>query len=93
VSSHPEVIPVVIQEFFEAGTGYIGELQLGFLGGASGFTSLEEVLFAGTGGLDHLVDSSVPFAEVFVCEVEGEVIDYLGFLKGKQGLVVSSWRD
>lgn len=79
VASCAEVVAVVFEEFFEAGSGYVGELDFGFGGGDGGFAAFEDVLFAGTGSLDHLVDGSVGFGEVLLCEVVGEVVDDFRF--------------
>lgn len=89
VTSCAEVVAVVFEEFFEAGSGYVGELDLGFGGGDGGFAAFYDVLFAGTGGLDHLVDGAVGFGEVLLCEVIGEVVDDFGFAVGEKFPVVA----
>lgn len=40
-----EVVFVIGEEFFEACAGHVGELELGFGGGAGGFRAFEDVLF------------------------------------------------
>ena len=84
-----EVVAVVFQEFFETGSGYVGELDFGFGGGDGGFATFENVLFAGSGGLDHLVDSAIGFGEVLLCEVIGEVVEDFGFAVGEKFPVVA----
>jgi hypothetical protein len=46
VAALAEVIAVVAKEFFQAGTGDIGEFQLGFLGRARNLAALGDVLVA-----------------------------------------------
>src|SRR5207249_3037081 len=88
-----KVVFVVIQQFLQAGAGHVGKLDLGFPGGERRLAALEDVLFAGAGGLDHLVDSAVALGEEFVRKAEGEVVDNLGFFEGEESLVVASARE
>src|SRR5436190_5798795 len=62
---------VIVQQFFEAGSGNVGELDFGFFGGGAGLAAFEDVLFAGASGLDHLIDGTVAFGQKFVREAEG----------------------
>ena len=55
---------VVFEEFFEAGAGNVGQLELGFLGGAAGATAFEDVLLARAGGLNHLVAGAAEAVDV-----------------------------
>jgi hypothetical protein len=91
VRADAEVILIVDEEFLQAGAGDVGEFDLGFGGGLSGFAAFGDVLFAGPGGLDHLVDGAVSFFEEAVAEVVGKVEDDFGFLVGEEILVVSTW--
>ena len=50
-------VPVVPQQFFEAGAGHPHELQLHFLGRAAHLAALTDVLVAAPRRLDHLVVS------------------------------------
>ena len=72
---------------------HVGELDLGFLGGERSLAALQDVLFAGAGRLDHLVNGAVAFGEELVREAEGDVIDNLGFLEGEESLVIAArWK-
>ena len=43
MASHAHEVAVVLQQFFEAGAGDVGEFEFGFLGRAAGLTALEDV--------------------------------------------------
>jgi hypothetical protein len=88
-----KVVEIVVEEFLQAGAGDAGELDLGLFGSAPGFAAFENILFARTSGLDHLVDGTVAFPEEFVSEPEGEVVDDFGLLEGEEGARVSARRD
>ncbi len=87
-----EVIPVVVKELLKARASHIGQLYLGFLGRERGFTALQNVLFARTGSLDHLVDGPVTLRKKFVSKTERDVISHLGFLEGEKGLIIPARR-
>ncbi len=76
-----EEVFVVEPEFFEAGAGYVGEFEFGFLGGAAGLAAFGDVLHAGTRGLDHLVVGAAALFEVAVAETDGHVVRKLGDLE------------
>ncbi len=88
-----QVVAVVVEQFFEAGAGDVGELDFGLGGGERGFAGFEDVFLAGAGGLDHLVDGAVASAEVFVGEAEGDVVDDFGFLEGEERGVIAAWEE
>lgn len=89
-----EEVVVVVQQFFKAGPGDVGQLNLGFLGGEGGFAAFENVLFSGARGLDHLIDRAVAFGQKLVGEAEGDVVNDFGFLKGEQGSVIAArWEE
>ena len=88
-----EIVFVVIQQFLQAGPPHIGELDLGFLGGERGLAAFQEILFTGTGGLNHLVHSAVAPGEMLVRKAEGQVIDHLGFVEGMEGLIIATRGD
>ena len=88
----PQVVPIVGQEFLQAGPSHIGELDLGFLRRHSGFAPFQDVLFPGAGGLDHLIDSSIASGEILVGKAKGDVVDNFRFLEGKQRLIISARR-
>lgn len=86
-----EVVFVVEEEFLEAGAGDVGELDLGFGGGDGGFAGFGDVLFAGAGGLHHLVDGAVASLQVLPAETVGEVIDDFGFAIGEKGPIAAGF--
>jgi len=90
--AHPQVVPVVVEQFLEAGAGHVGEFDLGFLGGESGLAAFEDVFLAGTSGLDHLVNRAVAFGEKLVSEAEGDIENDLRLVEGVEGLVVATRR-
>ena len=86
-----EVIFVIVKQFLKAGAGYIRELDLHFLRGQPGLAALQDILLARPGALDHLVYGAVAPGEEIVREAEGDVINHLGFLERKEGLVIAAW--
>jgi hypothetical protein len=86
-------IPVIFQQFFEAGAGDIGELDLGFLGCAAGAAAFEDVLFAGAGGLDHLVGGAAALVHEMGAKAGGGIEDDAGFAEGEQVLVAAMRRE
>lgn len=90
VFADAEIIAIVVEKFFEAGASDAGEFDLGLFGSAGGLAALEEVLFAGAGGLDHLVYGAVALEEELVGEAEGDVEDDLGLVEGVKGLVIAA---
>ena len=90
VATHAEVVLVVDEKFLQTRTGDVGEFDFGFGGRLSGFAAFGDVLFAGPGGLDHLVDGAVSLYKEAVAEVESEIESDFGFLVGEEILVVSA---
>lgn len=88
-ATRAEEIAVILEEFFEAGAGYVRELDLGFLGSARGLAAFDDVLLARAGGLDHLVVGAVALGEEAVAEMDRGVIDNLGFLVGEEVFVAA----
>lgn len=68
-----EVVFVVKAEFFEAGPGYIGELELHLAGSAAGLTSLGNVLHTTARRLDHLVVGAATGIDKAITESHGQV--------------------
>ena len=93
VAAGAEEVAVVDEQFLQAGAGDIGEFDLTFAGGDGGLAALGDVLFPGPGGLHHLVDGAVALREKSPAEMEGEIVDDLGFAVGEQVLVVSLLRE
>jgi len=89
----PEVVLIVDEQFLQTGAGDVGELDLHLGRGLGGFAAFGDVLFAGPGGLDHLVYGAVSFLEKAAAEVEGDIVADFGFLVGEEVLVVSAGRE
>lgn len=60
----------------------ISELDFGFFGNAGGFTAFKDVLLAGAGSLDHLVEGAVAFFQEALTEPHRAVINDASLLKG-----------
>jgi hypothetical protein len=56
-------------------------------------SSFHDVLLAGAGGLDHLIDSAVSFIEQIGAELDSGVIDDFSLLERKEILVATVWWD
>lgn len=76
-------VAVVGEEFLEAGTCNVSQLVFSFLGCAGGHAAFDDVLLAGTGGLDHLVAGAVVRVEEAIAEAHGGVVDDFGLLVGE----------
>ena len=57
-----EEVAVVFQQLLLAGAGHVGQLEFEFLRRAGNLAAFDDVLFAGAGGLDHLVVGAVFFS-------------------------------
>ena len=88
---NPEKVLIIQEQFLQTRPGDVGELEFHLRGGDGGLAAFGDVLFSGTGGLHHLVDSAVSAFEELLAEAEGEVIDDLGLFVGEEVLVVSAW--
>ena len=80
---------VVDEQLFKAGSGDVGEFEFGFFGTDGRFGAFDDVLLAGSGGLDHLVVGAVEFLQERAAEAEGEVVDDFGFFVGEESFVVA----
>ena len=86
-------VTVVFEQLLLAGLGDTSELDFRFLGSAAGFAAFEDVLFAGTGGLHHLVVGAGSPVDKAVAEVYRGVKDDEGLVVGEQLLVAAMRRD
>ena len=86
-------VAIVLQQFFEAGSSDVGQLDFCFLGGAAGLAAFEDVLFAGAGSLHHLVVGAATLVYETVAEAEGGVINHERLLVGEKVLVAAMGRD
>lgn len=73
---------VIGEEFFEACSRDVGELDLHFGRSGGCFRAFDDVLLAGPRRLNHLVDGAVALPEESLAEVIGEIVDNLGLLEG-----------
>lgn len=80
-------ITIVGQELFEAGARDIGQFEFHFFGRPGRNATFHDILFAGSGCLDHLVYRSVSLVEESAAEVDRGIVNDLCFLKGKQSRV------
>ena len=74
----------VQQQFFKAGTGDIGEENLGFAAGGPGAVAFGDVLPATAGGLHHLVVGAAAAVDEALTEEHGAIINERGHLKTTQ---------
>ena len=81
------------QEFFEAGAGHVDKFDLRFLRCSAGHATFENILFAGTRGLDHLVQGAVAFIKEAVAEAHRAVVHDSGLAEGQQILIASMRRN
>ena len=84
-----EVVFVVLEEFLEAGLGHIHQLDFGLGGRRGGRAPLDDILLAATGGLHHLVNSTVAARQKVRTEVARHLIDYICLPVAQQLLVVA----
>ena len=87
-----EEVAVVFEEFLEAGAGYVGEFEFGFLGSAAGLAAFEDILFAGAGGLHHLVAGAGASVDEAVAETHCAVEDDARFLEREEVFVTAVGR-
>lgn len=87
----PQIVPVIGQKFLEARACHIGELDLGFLGSDGRLAALDDVLFAGASGLNHLIEGAISALEKALAKMDGEVVNDLRLLVGEQLAVVTVW--
>ena len=70
-SASAEVVLEVSQEFFKGGLGDINKLYFGLGISGGGGDALGDILLAATGCLNHLVNGTISFREVFLAEMIG----------------------
>jgi hypothetical protein len=88
-AAHAQKVVVVVEKFFQAGAGHVGQLDFRFLGGARRLAAFGDVLLARAGGLNHLVDDAVALAQKSLAKAVCDVVDNFSFLVGKQLAVVA----
>ena len=88
-AARAEEIAVVVPKFLLACARYVGQFEFEFLGGAGNLAAFNDVLFAGARGLHHLVEGAVFFVQKARGEINGGVIDDLGFLAGEKVFVAA----
>ncbi len=84
-----KIIFVVLKEFFKTGSGNAYEFELSFFGGAGGLAGFSDILFAGTGGLIHLIAGAGLGIDVAFGEDNGKIVNYDSGLVGEK-LAVSA---
>ncbi len=92
-AAHAEEVAVILKQFFEAGAGDVREFDFGFFGSARSLAAFKNILFAGAGGLNHLVVGAVAFFQVAATEPNGAVLDNPGFLEGEEVFVTAMRRN
>ena len=55
----PQIIAIVLKQFFQGGAGDSGQLYFGFLAGGRRHGTFDDILFPASCGLHHLVDRAV----------------------------------
>lgn len=91
--SYSQEIAVIFKQFFEAGSGDIGEFDFRFLGCCRSHAAFYYILLARSGGLDHLVAGTVELIQEAVAEIDRGAIDNLRLLIGKQTGITAMGRD
>src|SRR6185437_4519401 len=67
---HTEIILVIFEQLFQAGSPNVYKFYLRFLGSTGSFRTLQNILFARSRRLDHLIDRPITHSEKFVTESE-----------------------
>jgi hypothetical protein len=78
-----------LREVLETGPGDVGEFEFGFFGGAAGLAPFENVLFAGAGGLHHLVPGAGTPVDKAITETHRAVENDSGLLKREKVFIAS----
>ncbi len=84
---------IVEAQFFEAGAGHVGELQLKLLRGAAGLAALGDTLHPGARGLHHLVVGAAPRTDGAVTKPHRHIVTKLRDLKALELPIATVLRD
>ena len=93
VAAGSEEIAVIFEEFFKAGPGDVGQLDLGLAGGSARLAAFQDILFSGTSGLDHLVVGSGTAVDELIAKEDRRIVNDAGFLERQQVLIAAVWRN
>ena len=85
----PKQVAIIGQEFFQARASNADQLDLRLLGSARRFAPFHDILFPGSGGLDHLIIRAIRLRKKPLAEPIREIIDDLGLSIGKEFAVVA----
>ena len=88
-----EQVAVIGQEFFQARASNADQLDFRLLGSAGRFAPFHDILFPGSGGLDHLIIRAIRLTKKPLTEPIPEIINHLGLSIGKQFAVVAMRRN
>ena len=70
-----DVVLVIFQQFFLTGPCHVGQFDFGFFGSGRGHRAFNDVLFAGTRRLHHLVNGAVALVQEALAEKHRAGID------------------
>ena len=84
-----EQVAVIGQEFFQARASNADQLDFCLLGSARRFAPFHDILFPGSGGLDHLITRAIRLRKKPLAEPIREIINDLSFSIRKQFAVVA----
>lgn len=93
VIAGPQIIVIICQQLFQTGPSHVRQFDFHLLRRAGGHASLDDVLLAGPGRLDHLIAGPALPADEAITEVDCGVIDDLSLPIGKQIPVAAMWWD
>lgn len=80
-----QIVLVVLAQFHQAGSSHVEEFQLHLAARPPVLRSLNDILFAATSGLHHLVDRAVAIGrKKALTEYDGELIERVAFAIGKE---------
>jgi len=88
-----QIVFIIIQQLLQTGLGNIGQLDLRLAGSGRRLIAFGNVLFTASGGLHHLVYSTVSPAKIVLGEVIGDIIYNSRNLIGLQMAVVAVLRE
>lgn len=88
-----EVVFVVAEEFFQAGSSHAGEFDLAFLGRSRHLAAFGDILVAAARGLHHLVVGAGFSVNEAVAEADRGIVNDLGFSVGEKVIVAAMRRD
>jgi len=84
-----EQVAVIGQEFFQARASNADQFDFCLLGSARRLAPFHDILFPGSGGLDHLIIRAIRLRKKPLAEPIREIIDDLGLSIGKEFAVVA----